>query len=82
MKKREVKYYVPGCESEKRVDLLLQLTSIRSVNMIKAIKDVLTKGWPDEDSAELNGVDLSNLKRGIRKVNRVIKIHNDLMENR
>lgn len=66
-----MKYLLQGGESETRVKLLLQLTSIRSEDVIAALEDHLVKGVVDTMAAAFNGVQLSNFTRALAKMNEV-----------
>lgn len=60
-----------GGESEARLKLLLQLTNIRSEDVIAALDDHLIKGVSDTMAAAFNGVQLSNFTRALTKLNDV-----------
>jgi hypothetical protein len=70
----------PGLESERRVALLLSLTSIKSENKIGALVDHLCKGRPLDMSAMLNDVDEKNFKRTLKTLNAVALIVEQIKE--
>ena len=75
-----MKLYVPGCESAARVALLLELTRIDSTELKAAIHDHLVHGWPVDIAAYRYQYDISNLQRGLTRVNKVIGIYNKLKD--
>jgi hypothetical protein len=77
-----MKLYVPGSESKERVAVLLKMTKISSVSVIAALYDHLTKGSTEELAAYMYDVDLSNLKRALKRINQMIDYHNQLTELR
>ena len=75
-----MKLYVPGRESDKRVRILIKLTKITSNDIIAALRAHLVKGWTEELAAYTYDVDISNLKRALRRINDVIGLHNQLSD--
>tara|TARA_R110000803_G_scaffold98863_11_gene166955 strand:- start:2157 stop:2429 length:273 start_codon:yes stop_codon:yes gene_type:complete len=67
-----------GLESEERIDLLLQLTSIKSEDKIKALKYHLVTGRPKSVAANINGVDPSNFQKTLDDLNVVASIIEDI----
>lgn len=62
--------------TEQQVDLLLQLTSFRSDNLIAAVKACLIQGLGVREAAELHSVNISQLSRrlsALREVESVVK---------
>ena len=74
----KMKLYVAGCESDQCVSLLLKMTKITSVNVIAAIRSHLVKGYTEELASFTYDVDLSNLKRALKRINEIINLHNQL----
>ena len=70
----------PGLESERRVDLLLSLTSIKSANKIAALKYYLCKDRPLATAAIIHDVDLKNFKRTLKTLNAVALIVEEIKE--
>lgn len=70
----------PGLESERRIDLLLSLTSIKSPEKVGALKAHLCKGYPVETAAVLHDVDLKNFKRTLKTLNAVALIVEEIKE--
>jgi hypothetical protein len=66
-----VKYLIQGGESAERVELLLQLTSIRSEDIQDALADHLVRGLSDATAAGINGLTQSNFKRALDKLEEV-----------
>lgn len=60
--------FLPGAERPKKVELLIKLTGIRSEDVIGAINDHLVKGSPINVAAALNGIDESNFRRALNKL--------------
>ena len=75
-----MRLYVAGCESDKRVVLLIKMTKISSLNIIAALRAHLVKGWSQELSSFTYDIDLSNLKRALDRINDVIGLHNQLSD--
>lgn len=67
-------YLAPGAESEKRVKLLLELVGFRSEVLINAIHTHLVKGATISQASYIHDYDEDNLKRAIKKVNKVCSI--------
>ena len=64
-----MKYLSAGLESQERIDLLLQLTSITSEGVIEALCWHLVKGMSEPNAAELAGVSISNFNRALVAIN-------------
>lgn len=62
---------VPGTETKERLGLLLKLTRVASEEKRQALFDHFVNGWPLEGAADLNGVDVSNFKKTVKKLNEV-----------
>jgi len=75
-----MKTLLAGMESEKRIDKLLSLTSIKSENKIAALKYHLVKGRPANVAAVINDVDNSNFTKCLNELNRVARIVEDIKE--
>ncbi|GIU52768.1 hypothetical protein TUM4438_46230 [Shewanella sairae] len=71
---------IQGQESEAKIDLLLSLTRINSVNKIDALKLHLVKGYPAVMAYELCDVKQQNFKSTLDALNRVYTIHEKLNE--
>lgn len=72
-----MKYLSRACESEKRLTLLISLTRINSEPVIQALRDHLQTNWrglSDTSAAALNGVQLPNFNRALKKLNDVAAI--------
>lgn len=67
-------YLLSGGFDEKKLELLLQLTSIRSDDIKAAIHDHLVRGASVQVAAAMNSVDASNLERSLKKLNDVAGI--------
>lgn len=67
-----------GLESEERIDKLLQLTSIKSEDKVKALKYHLVTGRPKSVSANINGVDPSNFQESLTTLNEAASIVEDV----
>jgi hypothetical protein len=72
---------IPGIESEKRVELLLELTDITSSGIKSAMVNHLTLGHPVETSALLSKVEPSNVSRGLASLNEVAEIVEKIKEH-
>ena len=75
-----MKYYVPGHESMRRVELLIKLTRIDSEDIKSGVRHHLTDGWSIGVAAFKVGVDESNLNRALTSINDKLIIHEDLKE--
>ena len=71
---------IQGQESEAKIDLLLSLTRINSVNKIDALKLHLVKGYPAVTAYELCDVKQQNFKSILDALNSVYTIHEKLNE--
>ncbi|GIU52777.1 hypothetical protein TUM4438_46260 [Shewanella sairae] len=71
---------IQGQESEAKIDLLLSLTRINSVNKIDALKLHLVKGYPAVMAYELCDVKQQNFKSTLDALNRVYTTHEKLNE--
>ncbi len=69
-----------GLESERRVALLLKLTSIKSEAKQAALVDHLSHGMRKSVAAALNGVDLKNFNRALTTLNEVAEIVEQVKE--
>jgi hypothetical protein len=63
-----------GGQSLKRLELLLQLTLIKSEKMKKALKSYLVDGLNESATASLHGVDRNNFIRALAKLNEKAQI--------
>lgn len=72
---------IPGIESERRVELLLELTDITSSGIKSALVNHLTRGHPVETSALLSRVESSNVSRGLASLNEVADIVEKIKEH-
>jgi hypothetical protein len=63
-----------GGQSLKRLELLLQLTLIKSDNMKDALKSYLVDGLTESATASLHGVDRNNFVRALAKLNEKAQI--------
>ncbi|WP_243893118.1 adhesin biosynthesis transcription regulatory family protein [Shewanella algae] len=70
-KPRQMNYLLPGGESEKRFELLLSRTKIRSEAVIGALREIYVNGLPQERAAARFGLDKSNLSRDMSKLEEV-----------
>lgn len=75
-----MKTLLAGMESEKRIDKLLSLTSIKSDNKVAALKLHLVNGREESRAAILNDVDNSNFNKCLKELNRVARIVEDIKE--
>lgn len=66
-------YYVPGCESEERFELMMKGTRICSEPIINSMRSHLVKGFTLETCVDYHGVDLSNLKRALSALNKKLE---------
>lgn len=71
---------IPGIESEKRVELMLELTDITSSGIKSALVNHLTLGHPVETSALLSKVESSNVSRALASLNEVADIVEKIKE--
>lgn len=69
---------IQGQESEAKIDLLLSLTRINSVNKIDALKLHLVKGYPAVTAYELCDVKQQNFNFTLNALNQVYTIHEKL----
>ena len=67
-------YLLSGGYNPQKLELLLSLTSIRSEDVIGAIRDHLIKGAPIEAASQWNYADAGNTKRALKKLNEVARI--------
>lgn len=67
-------YLMMGGMNPEKVDLLISLTSIRSADVIPAVKEVPINGAPLEVAAAGQLTNSSNVKRALSKVNEVAAI--------
>lgn len=58
--------FLPGYESEKRIDLLSQLIKVKSDQIIEAVKYHLSDGLSQVDAAGISKVDTGNLTRALK----------------
>ena len=65
-----MKILLQGCETEKRFNLILSLTSIRSIPIIKALRQHYVDGLATELISAL-GVDMGNFTRADKTINAV-----------
>ena len=63
-----------GGQTIKRLELLLQLTLIKSDNMKDALKSYLVDGLTESATASLHGVDRNNFVRALAKLNEKAQI--------
>jgi hypothetical protein len=63
-----------GGQSSKRLELLLQLTLIKSDNMKAALKSYLVDGLTESATASLHCVDRNNFIRALTKLNEKAQI--------
>jgi len=75
-----MKFLTKGLEPEERINLLLQLTKIGSVNIKSALVDHLTKGLTENDAAMLNDISQQNFNRALKRLNRVAGIVEQVKE--
>ena len=66
-----MKHLFRGHQSQKRIELLLSLTSIKSEPTIDAIYDYLCKGHDLKIAASLNDVSSTNLSRSLTILDQV-----------
>ncbi|WP_333609659.1 PapB/FocB family fimbrial expression transcriptional regulator [Arsukibacterium sp.] len=66
-----MKYISQGSQCQRRFELLLSRTDIRSENVKAALKDHLVTGLSDATAAAINGVSQSNFNRAFNAVNDV-----------
>ena len=69
-----------GGQSIKRVNLLLQLTSIKSDSMKGALKSYLVDGLTESATAALHSVDRNNFIRTLAKLNDKAQIVESIKE--
>jgi hypothetical protein len=69
-----------GGQSVKRLDLLLQLTLIKSDNMKDALKSYLVDGMSESAVAALHSVDRNNFIRTLSKLNEKAAIVESIKE--
>lgn len=62
---------IKGQESDKRLELLLQLTKISSEDIKAALYDHLVRGFEANQAALLNDVPQQNFVRAYKQVNKV-----------
>ena len=67
-------------ESERRINLLLSLTSIRSEPTIQAIHDHLVRGLSENAAVTLNGIQQSNFNRALTTLNETAEIVEKIKE--
>ena len=66
-----MKYLSQGLESAEKVELLLQLTNIRSENIQMALVDHLVKNFSISDAAVINSCRQPNLTEALSSLNKV-----------
>ncbi|QDF68694.1 hypothetical protein FJQ87_18490 (plasmid) [Shewanella sp. SNU WT4] len=71
---------IQGRESEAKIELLLALTRIVSVNKIDALKMHLVKGYSTTMAYELCDVKQQNFHSCLETLNKVYAIHEQLTE--
>ena len=59
---------LPGNETEERLNLIIQLTSIKSEQQIKALTRYLVDGWDEVLVIDVYNVDKSNFRRDLNKL--------------
>lgn len=74
-----MKYLMQGQESNKKIKLLLELTSIKE-NMQAGIYDHLVGNFTISSSAMLNNLKSNNLSVAVKELNRVAEINEKLYE--
>lgn len=67
-------YLLSGGYNPQKLELLISLTSIRSEDVIGAIRDHLIKGASIEAASQWNYADAGNTKRALKKLNEVARI--------
>lgn len=68
-------YLLIGGFNEKKLELFLSLTSIRSEDVKAAIYDRLVRGMSEELAAAANLVKQQNLSRALKTLNKVVETH-------
>lgn len=63
-----MKVLLPGHETEARLELIIQLTGIKSEQQIKAITKHLVHGWDEALVINVYSIDKSNFKRDLNKL--------------
>ena len=76
-----MKHLIPGIQDEKRLALLLSLTSIRSEGIIEGLMWHLVKGHQIETAAALAEVKPSLLSRALSNLNEVAGIVESIKEH-
>lgn len=67
-------YLIRGGYNPQKLELMLSLTSIRSEDIRAAIHNHLVDGCAVDLAAALNGADVANLKRALKKLNEIARI--------
>ncbi|MGO1190314.1 PapB/FocB family fimbrial expression transcriptional regulator [Vibrio casei] len=67
-------YLLCGGESKRRVEILLELTSISSEPIIKAIHRYLVDGYSESELRDIFGISQSNFNRALKKLNNVAEL--------
>ena len=75
-----MKLLVKGIEPQERVNLIMQLTKIKSENIRSALIDHLSKGLSVNDAAMLNDVPQQNFNRALKRLNEVAAVVEKIKE--
>ena len=75
-----MKVLIKGMETQARIDLLLQLTKVKSENKKQALYDHYCNGSTVSAAAALNGVKQPKLAELIAKIERIAVINEKLFE--
>ncbi len=60
--------FLPGCEKPEKIERLIKHTKLKSENIILALNEHLIKGASTSNAAALFGVDDSNFRRALKKL--------------
>ncbi|WP_416305189.1 PapB/FocB family fimbrial expression transcriptional regulator [Neptunicella sp. SCSIO 80796] len=69
-----------GCETEQKIDLLLQLTNINSESVIGALKVHLVQGAAESMAYMMFDVKQQNFSRALKQLNKVNTIVETIIE--
>jgi predicted DNA-binding protein (UPF0251 family) len=69
-----MKYLIQGGEPAERLQLLLRLTRIDSVEVIEALRSHYIDGLSKSNAAAVNCIEKSNLTRAIQRINEVAEV--------
>lgn len=73
-------YLIRGMENQRKIEILISLTNIRSEKVIKVLNAYYCRGMSEKDIAFIYGVSQSNLNRDRNKLEEVAGLMEELFE--